>query len=107
MKTTPPEAAAASAAQAPETCVRERHFLSYRGVQLPLQLMQELDADGIRHRNTWYTAGYDAQDRLRWIEQRVYGEVALRHDYRWHADGRLAEAVIQQPDEDPVIRRWD
>jgi len=102
----PAATAGITTADAPQRA-RQRQFLSYRGVGLPLQLVQELDAQSVRNRNTYYRATYDAQDRPVCIEQVVYGETALQHDYRWHADGRLAEAVIRMPDEEPVVKRFD
>ena len=77
------------------TTTPPRYFLSYRGVKLPLQLLQELPADTLRHRNTYFRAQYDAADRLICCEKLVYGEVELRHDYVYTTDGRLLSATIQ------------
>jgi hypothetical protein len=33
----------------------------------------------------------------------VYGEVALRHDYRYGREGRLCGATISVPDEEPQV----
>ncbi|GAB4063174.1 DUF6156 family protein [Uliginosibacterium sediminicola] len=82
------------------TASRERYFLSYSGIKLPLQLLEELPADALRNRNTWFRACYDEAGRMISCEKLVYGEVEMRHDYRWSAAGTLLEARIQGPDED-------
>lgn len=84
-----------------------RYFLSYRGMRLPLTLVEELAPQALQHRNTYFRAAFDEQGRLSWLEKRVYGEVEMRHDYRWHADGRLAGATIRTPDEAPRELRFD
>lgn len=80
-----------------------RYFLTYRGVTLPLALAEELPADGLRHRNTYFRAAYDAADRPLRIEKLVYGEVELRHDYEWLPDGRLGRATVHTLDEEPQV----
>jgi hypothetical protein len=69
---------------------RERYFLTYRGARLPLQLTEELLAESLGHRNTYFRAHYDAQDRMLCCEKLVYGEVELSHC-----------AVITVGDEEP------
>lgn len=78
-----------------------RHFLTYRGMSLPLTLVEELDLQALRHRNTFLRAGYDEAGRLLWVEKLVYGEVEMRHDYRWRNDGTLAGATLHSADEEP------
>lgn len=78
-----------------------RYFLTYRGVRLPLQMAEELSADGLANRNTFYRAGYDTAGHLCWIEQMVYGAVAMRHDYVWGDDGQLRSSTIQAGDDEP------
>jgi Family of unknown function (DUF6156) len=82
----------------------ERYFLSYTGVKLPLQLLEELPADALRNRNTWFRAEYDYADRMLCCEKIVYGEVEMRHDYRYDASGKLVEAHIKGPDEDEDVQ---
>jgi len=79
----------------------ERFFLSYTGIQLPLRLTGELDAASLRHRNTYLRAQYDDAGRLLRCEKLVYGEVEMRHEYRYADDGRLVAATITQGDEPP------
>ncbi|WP_211317564.1 DUF6156 family protein [Sphaerotilus hippei] len=88
-------------ADATDTTIVERFFLTYRGVRLPLQLTEELAPEALRHRNTWFRALYDAQGRMQRCEKHVYGAIELLHEYRWTADGRLHEAVITEGDEAP------
>lgn len=78
-----------------------RHFLTYRGVGLPLTLVEELGPQALRHRNTFIRAGYDEAGRLLWVEKLVYGEVEMRHDYRWRSNGTLAGATLHSADEEP------
>ncbi len=85
-----------------------RYFLTYRGMRLPLQLTEELPADALANRNTFFRAGYDEAGRLCWIEKLVYGAVEMRHDYAWGADGELDAVTVQVDGEDPqtqVLRR--
>jgi hypothetical protein len=84
-----------------QTAPTMRYFLTYRGVKLPLCLTEELPGDALRHRNTYFQAAYDEAGHMLWLEQLVYGEVALRHDYRYNADGALSGATISVPDEEP------
>ncbi|WP_028998614.1 DUF6156 family protein [Azohydromonas australica] len=77
-----------------------RCFLTYSGVKLPLQLSQQLDTASLRHRNTYFRAEYDAQGRMCRCDKMVYGEVEMRHDYRYDAGGALCEAVITSVHED-------
>lgn len=83
------------------TATTLRYFLTYRGVKLPLCMTEEIDAHALRHRNTYFRAGFDAQGRMNWVEKLVYGEVEMRHDYCYGHDGQLDHAVISMPDEPP------
>jgi hypothetical protein len=80
-----------------------RYFLTYRGVSLPLTLAEELEPESLRNRNTYFQAAYTPQGQTLWIEKRVYGEVELRHDYRWSAEGQLEQVTIHTPDEEPHV----
>ncbi len=78
-----------------------RYFLTYRGVKLPLCMSEEIAADALRHRNTYFRAEFDDQGRMQCVEKLVYGEVEMRHDYRYDEQGHLIEARISMVDEDP------
>ncbi|GAA5171996.1 DUF6156 family protein [Viridibacterium curvum] len=82
----------------------ERFFLSYTGVKLPLQLFDELAPDALRNRNTWFRARYAADGRMLCCEKFVYGEVEMRHDYLYDAEGQLCEAHVKGPDEDEDVQ---
>jgi len=77
-----------------------RYFLTYTGVSLPLQLTQELQADELRNRNTYFEASYDAQGRMVGIDKKVYGEVEMTHRYTWNEAGQLTAATIQVSEEE-------
>lgn len=94
------EGCAAGSEAKPCPAPRQRHFLTYRGVGLPLQLVEELSSEALHHRNTWFRATYDALGRPTRIEKLVYGDVELQHDYAWD-DGRLAQATIRHGDDEP------
>jgi hypothetical protein len=71
-----------------------RYFLSYSGVKLPLNLVSPIAETELENRNTYFCATYDDAGRILTCEKIVYGEVELRHDYEYGADGTLARAMI-------------
>ena len=75
-----------------------RYFVSYSGVQLPLNLVQPLEPSGLNNRNTYFRAWYNAQGQLVTCEKIVYGEVEMEHRYEYHVDGRLRLACITDVD---------
>lgn len=83
------------------TNLTTRYFTSYSGARLPLNLVGELTVDAMGNRNTFYCGMFDANGVLMRCEKVVYGEVEVSHDYRYHADGRLAQALIQNGDDEP------
>jgi hypothetical protein len=78
---------------------RLRYYLSYSGRGLPLNLVSSIEADELENRNTYFRASYDAHDRMTLCEKIVYGEIELRHSYRYREDGGLAAATIEMDDE--------
>ena len=78
---------------------RLKYFLSYSGRGLPLNLVSAIEPAGLENRNTYFRAEYDAQDRLTLCEKIVYGEVELRHSYRYRENGALATATIEMDGE--------
>ncbi|MGA9602472.1 MAG: DUF6156 family protein [Methylocystis sp.] len=78
---------------------RLKYFLSYSGRGLPLNLVSAIEPAGLENRNTYFRAEYDAQDRLILCEKIVYGEVELRHSYRYRENGDLAGAAIEMDGE--------
>ncbi|NSL56869.1 DUF6156 family protein [Uliginosibacterium aquaticum] len=83
-----------------------RFFLSYTGVRLPLQLVEELPEAALRNRNTWFRAEYDAQGTLIRVEKIVYGEVEMTHRYTYDSELRLHEAIVTFADEEPQVMRF-
>ena len=80
-----------------------RYFLTYRGVTLPLRLTDELDAAGVQNRGTFFRATYDEQGDMVRVEKLVYGDVELEHVYRYDGAGKLREASISTPGEEPRV----
>jgi hypothetical protein len=80
-----------------------RYFLSYSGVKLPLNLVSPIAATELENRNTYFRATYDRAGRLLSCEKIVYGEVELRHDYEYRADGVLARAVIDMSGDETEV----
>lgn len=78
---------------------RQRYYLTYSGRGLPLNLVSAIEAEALGNRNTYFRASYDAQDRITLCEKIVYGEVELRHSYRYREDGGLAGATIEMGDD--------
>lgn len=87
--------------------VRERYFLTYRGMKLPLQLTEELGAEALGHRNTYFRARYDGEDRMISCDKLVYGEIEMSHRYEYDAGDRLRSAAITIGDEEPQLMRFD
>lgn len=87
----------------PETY--DKYFLSYSGVQLPLQLVGELSPDEVENRNTFFGVRLDTEGRVVLLHKCVYGAVDLEHRYEYHADGSLARAIITNPDDDDEDER--
>lgn len=84
----------------PEEC---RHFLTYTGIKLPLNLTTPLEEADIANRNTYFRAYYDAQERVIVCQKVVYGEIELEHRYEYYASGGLKRAEIIETDDDPKI----
>lgn len=75
-----------------------RYFITYTGVTLPLRLVNEIQAHELDNRNTYFQGIYDPGGRLETLEKWVYGDVELRHCYRYGNDGRLVWAEITDAD---------
>ena len=78
-----------------------RYFISYTGVKLPLQLVNELDQGQLDNRITYFKAYYDDHNRLKVIEKVVYGEIEFSHHYEYGQDGKLEKAILHEGDELP------
>lgn len=87
----------------PDQATISRYFTSYSGVKLPLKLVGELEAGDMGNRNTYFRAGYDDAGQLVICEKLVYGEIEFRHEYRYHPDGRLASATVDDGSHEPTV----
>ena len=84
-----------------------RYFTSYTGVQLPLKLVNELDAEGVDKRITYFIGYYDEDERLKIIEKFVYGEIEFSHHYEYNEDDELVKAILIEDDELPRTLVFD
>lgn len=85
-----------------------RYFISYSGVRLPLKLVNELeDESHLENRNTYFRGYYDAEQRLLLCEKLVYGDIELRHHYRYHTNGALSQAEITDADGEITVLNFD
>lgn len=79
----------------PGTC---RHYLTYTGVKLPLALLNELQADQLENRITFFTGHYDERNRLVGVRKMVYSEIEMEHRYEYNESGVLRRAEITDAD---------
>ena len=79
-----------------------RHFASYTGVSLPLNLITPLDDSDVDRRITYFRGYYDDRSRLVALEKVVYGEIEFEHRYAYHDNGVLRCAEIDTEDETHV-----
>ena len=84
-----------------------RYFVTYSGVRLPLKLTQPLEASELGHRNTYFRAWFDAQERMTGFQKMVYGEVELEHRYQYHANGALKQAEIVDAEGEVNVLAFD
>lgn len=84
-----------------------RYFISYSGVKLPLKLVNEMGEADMDNRNTFFRGYFDAAGRLVLLQQVVYGDIELQHEYAYHEDGTLARAVIIDADEEENVLEFD
>lgn len=82
-----------------------RFFLTYSGINLPLNLVEPLDS--IDHRNTYYRGYFDDQGRLTGCQKVVYNEVENQHLYEYHLNGKLKTAEITDADDEITVLNFD
>lgn len=87
-----------------ETC---RFFVTYTGVRLPFNLVNELQASAVENRNTWFRGYFDGQGRLTGFDKLAYGEVELMHRYTYHDNGKLKSAEITDIDGEVTVLNYD
>ena len=84
-----------------------RYFLTYSGVKLPFKLLNELDAEQIENRNTYFCGYFAAEDRMNGMQKLVYGEIEMEHRYSYHANGVLSRAEITDADGETTVLAFD
>lgn len=84
-----------------------RYFVSYSGVKLPLNLVNELQDSDRDNRNTFFRGFYDGEQRLICCEKLVYGERELLHVYNYHDNGKLQKAQITDADGEITVLNFD
>lgn len=85
--------------------VTTRCFVSYSGIDLPLNLVNPLE--DTENRITFFRAHYDAQERMVLCEKVVYGEIEFTHRYEYYPDGTLQRAEITDEDEEVQVLAFD
>lgn len=85
------------------TELQRRYFVSYSGIKLPLNLVNEISEQGLHTRNTYFCGHFDAEQRLIRCQKIVYGEVECEHVYQYAPDGSLQQANITEDDETRVV----
>jgi hypothetical protein len=84
-----------------------RHYVTYSGVSLPLNLVSPLEDENLEQRITFIRAYYDEGEKLMAVEKVVYGEVEFEHRYQYHGDGRIKRAELIEADEEPQVMQFD
>ena len=87
--------------------LERRYFVTYTGVTLPFNFVNEIEPAALTNRNTYYCVYYDKSGRLMEFEQFAYGAVELAHRYEYHDNGALRRVEILMPEEDPLIKCFD
>ncbi len=84
-----------------------RHYLSYKGVKLPLDLLTPLEPEQIANRNTYFQGYFDQQDRLIGIRKVVYAEMEFEHRYHYDDGGVLRRAEITDAEGEVTVLQFD
>jgi Family of unknown function (DUF6156) len=92
---------------AEETDRERRYFVTYTGVDLPFNLVNEIAPEALTNRNTYFCGYYDKSGRLMAFEKFVYGDVELAHRYDYYDSGALRRVEILMSDEDAMVRYFD
>lgn len=78
----------------------DQYFLSYSGIDLPLNLVSPISKAELQNRNTYFGVNLDGQGRISLIHKRVYGDIELSHHYGYEKNGILQWATIHGSDGD-------
>lgn len=80
-----------------------RFFVTFTGVKLPFNLINELDSSAVENRNTYFRGYFDELDRLTGFDKIAYGETELTHYYVYHDNGTLKRAEITDIDGEVTV----
>ena len=84
-----------------------RFFVTYTGIRLPFRLVNELPANEVENRNTYFRGYFDKQERLTGFDKLAYGEIELAHRYTYHDSGKLSAAEITNIDGETTLLVFD
>ena len=84
-----------------------RHYLTYTGVKLPLNLLTPLEPEQIANRNTYLRGFFDEQDRLFCLQKIVYTEMEFEHRYHYDSKGILRRAEITDAEGEVTVLHFD
>jgi len=84
-----------------------RFFVTYSGIKLPFNLVNELQAGQVDNRNTYFRGYFDKQNRLTGFDKIAYGEIELTHRYTYHDNGKLKSAEITDIDGETSLLNYD
>lgn len=87
-----------------ETC---RFFVTYTGVRLPFNLVNELHTSAVENRNTFFRGYFDEHNCLTGFDKIAYGEVELMHRYTYHDNEKLKSAEITDIDGEVTVLHYD
>lgn len=83
-----------------------RYYLTYSGVQLPLNLVNELEPTVISNRNTYFLAHFDGAGRFMLCQKVVYGEIEMEHRYQYHDNGILKRVEVVNAENETHILQY-
>lgn len=84
-----------------------RFFVTYTGVKLPFNLVDELHTSQVENRNTYFRGYFDEQGRLTGFDKIAYEEVELMHRYEYRDSGKLKQAEITDIDGEVTVLNYD
>lgn len=84
-----------------------RFFVTYTGIKLPFNLVNELQASEVENRNTYFQGYFDTHGRLTGFDKLAYGEIELAHRYTYHDNGKLGAAEIMDIDGEVTMLIYD
>ncbi len=84
-----------------------RHYLTYNGAKLPLNLLTPLEPAQIANRNTYFRGYFDGQERLIGVQKIFYAEMEFEHRYHYGDDGVLRRAEITDPEGEVTVLDFD